>query len=88
MVFIAWSPPAKDQQNGLIQYYILTLIAEETGWLQEQTSTGTNITIAHLHPSFTYTMNISAVTVGVGAKMTLSFQMPEDGKQNGDPHIR
>ena len=81
VVFITWSAPDKDQHNGLIQYYALSLFEEETGWMQEHNSTGTDITIASLHPSFTYTMNISAVTVGLGAKLTLLFQIPEDGKQ-------
>ena len=84
MVFVTWSAPDKNQQNGLIQYYVLSLVEEETGLLQEHTSTGNNIMLVHLHPSFTYTMNISAVTVGVGAMLTLSFQMPEDGKRNTD----
>ena len=80
VVLITWSAPDKSHQNGVIQYYILSLIEKETGWLREETSPGTNITIAHLQPSFAYTVNISAVTIGVGAKLTLSFQMPEDGK--------
>ena len=84
VVFITWSAPDKSHQNGVIQHYILSLLEEETGWLREETSPGTNVTIAHLHPSFTYTMNISAVTIGIGAKLTLSFQMPEDGKQSMD----
>ena len=82
VVLITWSAPNKTQQNGLIQYYTLSLVDEETGLVQEHISTDTNITITHLHPSFIYTMNISAVTVGAGSKLTTSFQMPEDGKQN------
>ena len=82
VVLITWSAPDKSHQNGVIQHYVLSLFEEETGWLREEFSSGTNITIADLHPSFAYTMNISAVTIGVGAKLTLSFQMPEDGKQS------
>ena len=80
-VNLMWSPPHSDLQNGFIQFYLLQLItAEETGLVLQYTSVNPSLTITDLHPHYSYTCTIAAVTVAPGPAETIMFQMPEDGR--------
>ena len=79
-VTLHWSPPDSDLLNGVIQYYIITLSNTETGQSTLLTSENTNIYITNLHPFYTYSCSVVAVTVGSSPAINISFQMPEDGK--------
>ena len=52
----------------------------ETGTLLQLTSQTTARSISGLHPFFTYTLTVAAVTIGPGPYgLMLTVQMPEDG---------
>ena len=52
----------------------------DTGVIMEYTSMELSLTISDLHPHYTYTGTIAAVTVAPGPGDTVTFQMPEDGR--------
>ena len=79
-VTIHWSPPDSHLLNGVIQHYIITLINSETGESTLLTSENTTFYITNLHPFYTYSCSVVAVTVGSSPAINISFQMPEDGK--------
>ena len=79
-VTLHWSPPESHLLNGVIQHYIVTLSNSETGQSTLLTSENTNIYITNLHPFYTYSCSVVAVTVGFSPAINISFQMPEDGK--------
>ena len=52
----------------------------ETGTLLQLTSQTTALHISNLHPFYTYTLTVAAVTIGPGPYgLMLTVQMPEDG---------
>ena len=79
-VRLHWSPPESHLLNGVIQHYIVILNNNETGQSTLLTSEYTNIYITNLHPFYTYSCSVVAVTVGSSPAINISFQMPEDGK--------
>ena len=80
-LFLSWSAPPIDQQNGIIRHYIITLTELETGSTFSYTTIHTNLTIPSLHPYYQYQIEISAVTIGTGpSSVPVILQMPEDGK--------
>ena len=81
-VFLSWSAPPVDQQNGLIRHYNITLTELETGSIFSYTTSHINITISLLHPDYRYQIEISAVTVGTGpTSLPAILHMPEDGRK-------
>ena len=81
-ILLTWQPPAPSNQNGIIQHYISRVTEEETMRQFQLMSTTTSITATALHPYYTYSFTISAVTVSEGPySQPLSLQTLEDGKQ-------
>lgn len=81
-LYLSWSAPPVDQQNGIIRYYNITLMELETGSIFSYTSTNTNFTITLLHPNYQYQFEISAITIATGpSSMPIILQMPEDGRK-------
>ena len=79
-LFLSWSAPPLDQQNGIIRRYDISLLEIETGSTFSYTAMNTNHTIKMLHPDYQYQIEISTVTVGTGPSSTpVVLQMPEDG---------
>ena len=79
-VTLHWSPPESHLLNGVIQHYVITLSNIETGQSTLLTSENTTFYITNLHPFYTYSCSVVAVTVGSSPAINISFQMPEDGK--------
>lgn len=78
---LTWYPPPIDKQNGIIQYYIIYMIEVETNIALQFTSNFTYISLTSLHPYYSYTFTISAVTIGSGPfSSTYTILMPEDGQ--------
>lgn len=65
---LSWVPPRSDLQNGVIRYYVLEVYENNTGnsSTYQTLSAQTSITISTLHPYYTYSIRILAVTVGPG----------------------
>ena len=74
-----WTPPQPDLQNGVIQHYSVQLVDAQTNQVQQYTSTQHSITISNLHPYYTYTCTVTAVTVAPGPAALVTFQLPQDG---------
>ena len=76
-----WSLPSTEQQNGIINYCIVSVTEVDTGVVFELTSNATWLYLDFLHPHYTYTFRIAAVTVAQGPfSSEYNVTMPEDGK--------
>ena len=64
---ITWDPPTAANQNGIIQTYIISITVLESGENIRLMSNGTQINLELLHPYYTYSIVISAVTIGPGS---------------------
>lgn len=79
----SWTEPEADHHNGLIVDYILLLSGLDSDEVYELQSDGNTFvkTLSSLHPFYTYTLSIAAVTIDIGPfSSAVVFQMPEDGK--------
>lgn len=76
---IQWDPPLPEHQNGEIDSYIV-LCTGTGGTMSRHTTSNTQITIDDLHPYYTYSCNVSAVTVAMGPfTHTIDVKTLEDG---------
>ena len=77
---ISWSPPLLPHTNGIIQYYIVNVsVAESQANLQYETSS-LSLTLNGLHPFYTHTVIVSAVTIAPGPFSNEFVQkLPADG---------
>jgi receptor-type tyrosine-protein phosphatase Q len=74
---ITWQPPGLAHQNGIIRGYVLTVFSIEGGTSQQLNSNESHLVIYNLHPFYTYSFHIAAVTVGPGPFSEIfSIQMP------------
>ena len=67
-VYLTWNPPRLDEQNGIINHYLVNITATHphVGGSFQQTCTRVSCNITHLHPYQTYQFAVSAVTIGPG----------------------
>ena len=63
---LQWSPPESQYQNGVVDYYLITVLEVETGVVTNYTSLSTTYYISSLHPAYTYQCMVAAYTVGLG----------------------
>ena len=82
-VVLSWLAPRSDRQNGIIRHYILEAYENDTGnTLTYQTpSDQTRFVVNNLHPFYTYTIRVQAVTVSPGPpSLSLIVNTMEDSK--------
>ena len=85
---LQWEPPPSADQNGVIRSYIINISVAETGSCFQRTSETTALYISNLHPFYTYTLTVAAVTIGPGPYgLMLTVQMPEDGMDSSNSHF-
>ena len=62
---LAWQPPLTP--NGVIDYYVIDLVENNTGTnFSYHARSHAFYAVGYLHPFYTYSVYISAVTVAVG----------------------
>ena len=81
-VTLSWEPPESDLQNGVIRHYLIQVFEYQTGNnLTYQATAHTVFTVGDLHPFYTYSFSIQAVTVAAGPlSVSKSVRTLEDGK--------
>ena len=80
---LQWGLPPLADQNGVIRSYYINISVAETGSIFQLTSVTTAWNISNLHPYYTYTITVAAVTIGPGPySVALTIRMPEDGMDN------
>ena len=80
-IVLSWSPPPFEEQNGMIRHYIVNMTELETGNSLTHTSADTKITMFSLHPFYTYTITVVAVTVAEGPpSLPVMVQTLPDGE--------
>ena len=78
---ITWSQPPIDQINGIIQCYIVLVSVLETSNQFQYNSSVTSLLFTKLHPYYTYTVLVAAVTVGIGPySIGHTIKTPSSGK--------
>ena len=81
-VALSWEPPESDLQNGVIRHYLIQVFETQTGNnLTYQVTARTVFTVGDLHPFYTYSFSVQAVTVAAGPlSVPQSVRTLENGK--------
>ena len=79
---LSWEPPESDLQNGVIRHYLIQVFETQTGNnLTYQATARTVFTVGDLHPFYSYSFSVQAVTVAAGPlSVPRSVRTLEDGK--------
>ena len=83
-VDLAWVAPRGDRQNGVIRYYMIEVYENDTGMVipYQTLSDQTSFTVSSLHPFYTYSIRIQAVTVSPGPlSTTITVNTLQDSKR-------
>ena len=84
---LQWEPPPLADQNGVIRSYHINISVTETGSVFQLTSETNSLNISGLHPFYTYTITVAAVTIGPGPYgAVLTIQLPQNGMDNYSSH--
>ena len=65
-ISLTWDPPTAASQNGIIRTYIINVAVQQSKEIIHLMSNSTQIKLELLHPYYTYSFVISAVTIGPG----------------------
>lgn len=77
---LTWDPPVFEERNGAIREYSISMMELETNTSFQFLSLATELNVFDLHPYYTYSFQVAAVTVGIGpSSAVLHFQLPQDG---------
>ena len=80
-VNLTWGPPNRDQQNGIIRYYLISLQSVAGTTARNVSSVQWSISISGLRPYTLYNCTVQAETVGLGPPNSIiQISTPEDGK--------
>ena len=65
-IFLGWEPPPNDTHNGIIRGYQINCTEVDTDTEFNVSSPQTELIITDLHPDYTYSCRVSAVTIETG----------------------
>ena len=81
-IALSWAPPLVSERNGVIQHYLVNVTETDTGKRYGLVSLRTNFTLFGLHPYYTYSITVTAVTVAPGPPTSpVLILTNEDGKE-------
>ena len=80
-IYLSWDPPPQLERHGIIREYKINLTEQETGVLTTYRTSSESIEVSLLHPFYTYTWIVTAVTIGDGPfTATKNVTTLEDGE--------
>lgn len=78
---VTWEPPPAHQQNGPILQYVVMVMVEQTHNSFTLNVTSTSTIIPSLHPAYSHSIEVAAVTSNIGPySMSLSVTTLDDGE--------
>ncbi len=78
---ITWEPLEEDQQNGVIDGYLVMIMVQQTRRSLTLNSSSPTLTVSGLHPAYDYSVEVAAVTIGVGSfSSPVAITTPDDGE--------
>ena len=80
---LSWNAPPPESHNGVIRHYIISCTEDETGAVFQRLTANSTAErlIDSLHPFYSYTCSVAAVTVEEGP---FSFNMTVTTAQDGE----
>ena len=82
---MSWGPPVRDQQNGILTHYLVTLTSA-VGTITRNVSSA-QVLVSGLSPYTLYNCTVQAGTIGLGpGAMSIQVNTPQDG--NADTQLK
>lgn len=82
-ISMSWGPPIREQQNGIVRYYLVTLRSAVGTVTHNISSIQQSISILGLRPYTVYNCTIQAETVRLGpSNDVIQVSTPQDGELN------
>ena len=79
-IALRWDTIAVENRNGILRHYLISVLEVETGEVDVYTAVATQLNISRLHPYYTYTCVVAAVTNSVGPfSHNVSIITPQGG---------
>ena len=79
-IYITWSPPLAEFQNGLIRRYLICVTEAETGNAFNYSTSLTSYVLHSLHPHYNYMIEVAAETIAPGPfSIPIIVQTQTDG---------
>ena len=79
-ISLSWDPPTVANQNGIIRTYVISVAVQQSKENIQLMSNSTQINLELLHPYYTYSFVISAVTIEPGPPSSVySVTTDEEG---------
>ena len=80
-ISMTWAPPNRNEQNGILRHYFVTLTSEAGIVTRNISSVQQTISISGLRPYTQYNCTVQAETVGLGPYASyVQVNTPQDGK--------
>ena len=80
-IALMWDNIAVENRNGIIRHYLVSVMEVETGEVDVYTAVANQLNISMLHPYYTYTCVVAAVTNRVGPfSHNISIITPQGSK--------
>ena len=80
-IFLSWDPPPQHSLNGILRHYRLSGIEDPTASKFSVLFSSNQRSLSSLHPFYSYTISVAAVTVGEGPySSNVTIETPQDGK--------
>ena len=77
---LSWNPLASSNANGLVREYIVDVLVQDSSERYQYSTVNTSLILTELHPYYTYTVYIAAVTIGRGPFSSgHTIRMPQNG---------
>ena len=78
---LSWNSLASFNANGIVREYIVNVLVQDSSEHYQYSTVNTSIILTELHPYYTYTVYIAAVTIGRGPfSAGRTIRMPQNGK--------
>ena len=79
-MYLSWSPPPAEDQNGIMREYPIRITEVDTGRIFNVVSYSTSLNVTSLHPYYHYMWIVAAYTIDNGPYTEISTVMThEDG---------
>ena len=80
-LLLSWEPPPNEEQNGVIEYYVVTICQFESNICYTYYIEDLQYNVQNLHPYYMYECTVAAVTVDLGPSSSpITVRMFQDGK--------
>ena len=80
-ISVTWAPPLRDQQNGILRHYLVTLMSNDGVVTRNVSSIQQIISISGLRPYTLYNCTVQAETVALGPAATaVQVNTPQDSE--------